>query len=346
MKRIAAILMGALLVGTVQAQSFQEYLTIRKKFGIGQATSPAALQTFVGEKVVEVKGVVRGIMETSTKQILLLDNPEGGRELYVVSKGAPDWLRASNVSARMIIRAKRSQEFAEVEAELIAAATESEVQRFEAAEIKKAQEKAAALAKKNAKKPTNPTSRGGTNARGATNVPKVNTSPLTKSLQLGPEFLQLIAPYTDFIQSRNKKLARAEAQSIAEGVLGYSAYYGVDPRLVMALVLCESGFNPEAKSSAGAQGLGQLMPGTARGLGVSNSYDTDQNLYGTVKLLRGHLEKYTKQTGDSFEGLILALAAYNAGGGAVKRHGGVPPYKETQNYVRKVIATYKQLCGE
>lgn len=344
MKRIAATFVAALAVSAAHAQTFNDYLAARKKFGIGQATSPAALQTFVGEKVIEVKGVIRGIMETSTKQILLLDNPEGGRELYVMAKSAPDWLRTSNVSARMIIRAKRAQEFSEVEAELIAATTESEMQRFEAVEIKKAQQKLAAEAKKNAARNNQNSSRGG--ARTNSNLPKVTNNPLVGQATLGPEFLQLVPAYTDFIQGRNKKLATGEAQQIAEAILAYSAYYGVDPRLVMALVLCESGFNPEAKSSAGAQGLGQLMPGTARGLGVSNSYDTEQNLYGTVKLLRGHLEKYTKQTGDSFEGLILALAAYNAGGGAVKRHGGVPPYKETQNYVRKVIATYKQLCGE
>jgi chaperonin GroEL len=104
---------------------------------------------------------------------------------------------------------------------------------------------------------------------------------------------------------------------------------------------------PNATSRKGAAGLGQLMPSTARGLGVVDPYDPIQNLHGTVKLVRGHLEKYWAQTGDpnGWEHVVLALAAYNAGSGAVRKHGGVPPYRETQNYVRKVIQVYKQLCG-
>ncbi|MER3465739.1 MAG: hypothetical protein C4340_00490, partial [Armatimonadota bacterium] len=107
------------------------------------------------------------------------------------------------------------------------------------------------------------------------------------------------------------------------------------------------GFNPSATSYKGAMGLGQLMPGTARGLGVRNAYDTYENLYGTVRLVRGHLDKYASvgPNGQKYADLVLALAAYNAGSGAVKRHGGVPPYRETQNYIRKVIDWYKRLCG-
>ncbi|MCB8931914.1 MAG: lytic transglycosylase domain-containing protein [Chthonomonadaceae bacterium] len=115
----------------------------------------------------------------------------------------------------------------------------------------------------------------------------------------------------------------------------------------MAMLMVESGFDPGATSRTGAMGLGQLMPGTARGMGVGNPYDSIENLYGTVRLIRGHLDKYGKQTGNagSYESLVLALAAYNAGGGAVARHGGVPPYRETQNYIRKVIALYERLSG-
>ena len=119
----------------------------------------------------------------------------------------------------------------------------------------------------------------------------------------------------------------------------------IEARLIMAMVMVESNFNPSAVSRAGAMGLGQLMPGTARGMGVGNAFDAHDNLYGTVRLIRGHMDKYRKQTGDEFEGLVLALAAYNAGSGAVSKHGGVPPYRETQAYVRKVITQYQQLCG-
>ena len=106
---------------------------------------------------------------------------------------------------------------------------------------------------------------------------------------------------------------------------------GIDPALLAGLVKQESGFNPNAGSGAGARGLTQLMPGTASGLGVTNMLDPVQSLNGGAK--------YLKQQLDTFGGDVTkALAAYNAGPGAVQRFGGVPPYSETQNYVRIVQA--------
>jgi soluble lytic murein transglycosylase-like protein len=106
---------------------------------------------------------------------------------------------------------------------------------------------------------------------------------------------------------------------------------GVDPALLAGLVKQESGFNPTAGSPAGARGLTQLMPGTAAGLGVTNVLDPVQSLDGGAK--------YLKQQLDAFGGDVAkALAAYNAGPGAVQRFGGIPPYAETQNYVRIVQA--------
>ena len=107
--------------------------------------------------------------------------------------------------------------------------------------------------------------------------------------------------------------------------------YGIDPALLAGLVKQESGFNPNAGSPAGARGLTQLMPGTAAGLGVTNVLDPAQSLDGGAKYLKAQL--------DAFGGDVArALAAYNAGPGAVQRYGGVPPYAETQNYVRAVQA--------
>jgi soluble lytic murein transglycosylase-like protein len=105
--------------------------------------------------------------------------------------------------------------------------------------------------------------------------------------------------------------------------------YDIDPAFVRAVIHAESHFNPQAISKTGAQGLMQLMPATARELGVKNSLSAQQNITGGVKHLSRLLRKYH---GDN----KLASAAYNAGEGAVKRHGGIPPYKETQVYVERV----------
>lgn len=111
--------------------------------------------------------------------------------------------------------------------------------------------------------------------------------------------------------------------------------YGVDPALVKAIVANESAFNPSATSPTGAQGLMQLEPETAASLGVDNAYDPAQNISGGTRYIRGLLERFN---GD----VRLAVAAYNAGPGAVEKYGGVPPYAETQNYVRNVLDDYQK----
>lgn len=107
----------------------------------------------------------------------------------------------------------------------------------------------------------------------------------------------------------------------------------LDARLVKAVIQAESGYNRMAVSKKGAMGLMQLMPDTAKSLRVSDPFDADENVRGGTTYLRWMLDRFAGK-------LELAVAAYNAGPGAVEKHNGIPPYRETQSYVRRVLALY------
>jgi len=135
----------------------------------------------------------------------------------------------------------------------------------------------------------------------------------------------------------NPKLGGQEVAVMADSIIRYSTQYGVDPYMVVAVIAAESRFNPKARSYKGAMGLGQLMPATAAAHGV-DAYDPVENLHCAVRILRRNLDKYK---GD----WLKALAAYNAGVGAVQRYDGVPPYRETRDYVWRIYDYYCWLTG-
>ncbi len=159
----------------------------------------------------------------------------------------------------------------------------------------------------------------------------------------------LFVPYYNYIAKVNPRLRPEQVGTIAYHLLNFADRYDVDPRLVVSMIIAESEFDPNCTSHSGAKGLGQLMPETARDLGVSNPYDPVQNLGGSVAYLRSRLALFADKSmpggGMSIEQVALAMAAYNAGENAVKRYKGVPPYRETQAYVRRVISLYRQLCS-
>lgn len=138
------------------------------------------------------------------------------------------------------------------------------------------------------------------------------------------------------MQNKNSFSGEEVSKDEINGLIDeYSQKNGLDSDFVRAVVKQESGFNEHATSRCGAAGLMQLMPGTAKGLGVTNPYDAEDNVRGGTKMLANLLKTYGGKKD-------LALAAYNAGGGAVKKYGGIPPYGETQRYVKNVLSIYNR----
>ena len=164
---------------------------------------------------------------------------------------------------------------------------------------------------------------------------------------LSPNAQRVYGAYYGYIAKCNRRLTTTQADAITRSILLFSERYDVDPRLVVALIIAESDFKPTETSNKGAMGLGQIMPDEAHDLHLTNPYDPVQNIAGAVYLIRGRLDKYSGGAAYrdiSMQQIILALASYNAGMGAVKKYGGVPPYRETQNYVKKIARIYQTLC--
>ena len=146
---------------------------------------------------------------------------------------------------------------------------------------------------------------------------------------LGRDALTYAVPQAIGVRT-TRAVAPTTAPRYDDIISAYASTHSIRPDLVRAVIAVESGFNPRARSPKGAMGLMQLMPGTARDLGVTRPYDPDENIRGGVAYLRTLLDRY----GDNEE---LALAAYNAGPGAVDKYGqAIPPYRETRAYVKKI----------
>ena len=149
--------------------------------------------------------------------------------------------------------------------------------------------------------------------------------------------LPAVMLYARALQSFNPRLDAAAANELARATIREADANALDARLLVAVIATESRWDPGAVSPAGARGLGQLMPATAGALGVDAS-DPLQNIAGVARDLRALLDRY----GDA----ATALAAYNAGAGAVERYGGIPPYAETRAYVARVLHLWKRLAGK
>lgn len=164
---------------------------------------------------------------------------------------------------------------------------------------------------------------------------KVESKPISEKII--EEIKSEIKPeIKESVELKSKIDLKAQSANVDELIETFGEKYGIDSDFIKAIIKQESGFNAKATSKKGAMGLMQLMPKTAESLGVLDAYNPSQNIEGGVKYLKSLLDKY----GDNKE---MALAAYNAGPGTVKKYGGIPPYKETQNYINAIMNTYNKV---
>jgi soluble lytic murein transglycosylase-like protein len=316
-----------LTVALAPAQSLDAYLRLRREHGIKGAMSVDDVESLVGIHVVELKAVVKGTFKVGDAQTLIVDHGDGDAIMIDAGNSVPDWVSTGEIPARLVIRVDRPGLNSQLSASLLGMVTEAQMAPIERQE----EEAEAARAAKARSERRAPTASRGSYSR----TPMEWSTPANDALPI----------YSSFIRRWNPRLSAAESDQIATCVIGFSLRKGIDPRLIMAIVMTESDFNPSCTSSAGAMGLGQLMPSDLDELGLNNAYDNVQNLYGTATQIRKKLDKYRQMTTNDYDALVLTLAGYNAGDGAVKKYGGVPPYRETQNYVRKVIGYYQALTG-
>jgi hypothetical protein len=324
-----------------------QYLALRRSSGCDRRLTYSQVETNPSgflNKVIELTGTVNGAIrrEAGVSFLLTIDDKHSIL-LNAPASDAPMVADVQNQTVRVLAKVTDGSVGNVVPLDVLAVAYDGEVAT---------KEKEAALRERKPARPATPpgrslASRGGTyyarqmGQGSGGDIPEIARG-------LSAEAQSVFGIYRGYIFKCNPRLNMKDLDEITTSLLYYSQKHSVDPRLVISMIIAESDFDPRSTSNKGAMGLGQIMPDEARDHGVANPYDVVENVRTSINLLKMKLDLYYDgaplgQT--SFRQRQLALAAYNAGAGAVKKYGGVPPYKETQHYVKKIETIYRNLCG-
>ena len=291
------------------------------------------------DALIEVRGVIRGCARRDEGGTFILARDAGDTFMIDAQQKLPESIVDIARTVRVLARIPANQSsFSSLQ--LIAVTSEFDAASLDIARAKRladARRAAAVPAKRMASRRS---------VRQALSRRTALRRGRSRQTMLASRGIDLLSQYASAVQWFNPRLSPADAWRLAQSIVVYSQRYGMDARLIMAVIAVESNFNAYAVSSKGGMGLGQLMPGTASGLGVANPWSPEENIEGATRLLRGHLNRVGGAVQAPTWGQIrLALACYNAGAGAVKKYQGVPPYRETQNYIKKIGRLYYQMCG-
>ena len=343
--RLALIfcLLAVLPIGRVSADPVSAYLSARHASAspllpAGMLSDVLAHPGSYAGRTLDLAVTVSGLVTSGGDRTALLSS--AGQSLSVplpASCKGEDWI-ASGARVCVLLQVAPDDASLPSGVRLLAAAPEGEIVAAEQAQAARQ----AAFA---------PTARGIRHSKRYAVVSWASDAPSAghPAGALPPRALAIYGPYRSLVRRWNRRLSETDVDKITTSILYFSDRNDIDPRLVVATIIAESDFDIHSTSHAGAMGLAQIMPDEAQSLGVTNPYDPIQNIGAAVHILRGHLEKYGGAPAGAgiipVSRILLTMAAYNAGPGAVHKYHGVPPYRETRRYVAKIAALYRQMCG-